>query len=538
MTTTYNCTADPFVASVQPIYDPGRFPLNTANMIIMIIFTVICCTVFIFYARKYERLRVRSILCVLTSAAGVISIALNGPLGFTLGWLNYPCWLQLILNLICVPLLGAAFVLQLSLFLYLTMFQTVAKMQRNNLERFDVDVNPTLLESFVSAVKSLKWLFRDASTVKEGETLELLRAMRFLLSAKGLACLLVVLEIPVMIMIISLIFLRPAYINCTACQTSDEENILIIILAVGLIFLGTVLAFRTRKFTDRWELAREATIMCTWALLGFIGFLLQLLITQTSTWDYTVILNIGVCGILGTQTLYQVWKARQIHLKTLRRKDTQSMNENTKQSEHYLAVGNNNDSKDDSREVALLEGGGGSRQVAATSSTSASPHQQHQHQQQQQQQSLTTITSSMAIDVVPRSIAPHLYGILKNKVTTEEFAQFLATEFAIENLYVLESIAEWKRNYTSIDSKTRIVRAKKLYKAYIITDALYSVNISSSQYDAVQKVILLSDIPYEAFDPVATEIAILLERGAVHRYRAILLKQKRKENDGIVAPTV
>ena len=478
----------------QPPFHAPRVSFNAFVLALGVAAVATLVPLFVVNQRKLERLRVRRLQTVVTTALGLLVVVFNAALPFLIpgGGAFFPCNAQLVLDLVTVPLIASTFLSQLYTFYFLTMFSRVARSERPDLERIDVDLQDSFLEKLTAAISSLAVSPDQEARIQRGDKRRFLRALRFFISGSGLATFGFFLLVPFLVLAGALTTVDPAYAQgCTGCYASDVETIFIIVEIVGLLAWGAWLAFVVRTFPDPWGLARECSLMMVCATVGVVGFLLQTFDDASRdpavAFDYDFLMALGVVGMLFVQTALQVYWGGQ-----------------TMQWRSWLAriTGSSHQHPQTHQEGAP---------VSSSAMVAKSPDPSTTH--------FTTTTEDARLAREMASDAgPRLRAILSDAQKRVAFEDFLARECGLESLYALQSIGEFRLAYSDLAPGTRDARARKIVRSYIASDALFVVNVAHSLSESVRTAVDRGSVPRNVFDPLRQELTLLLEHGAVARF--------------------
>ena len=133
----------------------------------------------------------------------------------------------------------------------------------------------------------------------------------------------------------------------------------------------------------------------------------------------------------------------------------------------------------------------------------------------------------------------NLRAVLSDEQTRKQLRAHVAVEWGTESLAFLEAAGEWRAAFADVDARARLARARKIAKAYLTPGAALEVNIPGVMARSVRDGIHAAasnpaDLTPEVFDECRSEVAAILEQGAVAR---MLANDARKPGAvAVVAP--
>ena len=463
--------------------------------------------VFMVYHRKLERMRVRRLQPVLTTALAIVVYVSNPPLAFAVpgGFANVPCLSQLILDIFTVPLVASPIITQLYLLFFLTSFSRVARSERPDLERIDVDFKDSAWQTALAALSSLTMVFRsDRDTrLQRGDKLRNLRALRFFISSWGLPTFFLLLTLPLVAMSGIVISTDPAFVNgCSGCNVGDVERAFLFLEIFVLIVWGVWLAWVVRKYPDPWGLARECTLMIACAVFAAVGWILYISVPSVTSkpdlaFDFTFMVTLGYVGMLVVQTMLQV----VLGLQTTQWRSWMKMSK-------WMSGGGDGVVGVARRPHQPDHGGGamsGSQLGSQGIVTNASAHD------------LMITTEAIVARETASEGGPRLRAVLANAEMKTLLEDLLMRECGLETLYALQSIADFRMTYFDMAPTTRDARARKFVRLYIASDALFVVNVAHAMAERITKTVERGNVSADVFDELRQELTVLLEYGAVAR---------------------
>ncbi len=140
-------------------------------------------------------------------------------------------------------------------------------------------------------------------------------------------------------------------------------------------------------------------------------------------------------------------------------------------------------------------------------------------------------TVASKITDLSTSIEPHqkvtpndeMKVLLENKYGSPEynqFEQYLAGEFATENIKMYTECSNWRRQYFDVNVATIRSRAKRIVSLYVKTDSVFYVNLPATMRERLEKLVLdvETELEQDLFDDAQKEMFRILE-GAYMRFK-------------------
>jgi hypothetical protein len=391
-----------------------------------------------------------------------------------------------------LPLMAANIVLRLMIFFFLSELSREMTRLKDDDASVDEKEKGVVLRMIRGAFDVFfalyALIFPDHKTMQRARTI---KALTFVASAKGTFVIFMCILLPFLVVALVLCFSDKTYLACNGCKLALSEVVEIIVCGILFILFGVLAGFRVRHYPDPWKLRREVSILCFWAFVTLVGFVLGTFFdpSVTSTFDFQLIIVGGFIGFIGTQTVYQVGSSWQNEKGTAEARAKARLKRDAKAARNKFRS-----AIDDS-------------QVHSTTQTNAGERL-------------------------------NLKTVLGNPTVAEAFEKFLVAELGVESLMFLRDSERWKRAYFDIAPSARLARAKRIYHQYISPTGSFPVNIPSEMISVVRGKVMkegLQDCTEDVFDNAREEINDLLQAGALLRFQNS--KMYRNLTDPTVKPT-
>ena len=325
MSSVINCSLSPLVIPKEnQYYFPPRVDFCMSLYILLVVSSIVLPITFFWAKRyaRYERLRIRRTVLVVSASLCCLVHAQVGPGYVTFGIGNFPCWLRSFLTMLIIPLFSTSLTMRLLTFFFLSeLSREISGVQLGdihdpNLENASVclRISRALSDVFYASY----CLVNPTKTSINISKPRLIEALSFAASAKGALIVFLLIFLPFLVVALIVVFTDQINVECKGCSLSNAEIIEIIVVGVFFIIFGTLAAIRVRHYPDPWELRRESSWILIFGVISLIGFILATYANPGPyvVYDQQLIIVLGLIGFLYIQTLYQVIAAQIREKKT------------------------------------------------------------------------------------------------------------------------------------------------------------------------------------------------------------------------------
>ena len=482
---------------------------------------LVCLLVWLSEKRNYERTRIRPTLFVWMAVLCSLAQMSCGVLqSFTEE--GYPCWLGVVLLMLIIPFGATSIFGRYMLFNFLSRFAQSAADVQNKLIDAETSSVPTsgshlrrgFCQRMVSVLKLIAYPDQKATTEED------LFDLKLMASKRGVFGMAVVLCLPFIVFAIVILSTDLVIVYCYNCAFSSMTFNLLIATAVVEMFIVLAVWYGARRIkgADRWGLKTECSYCIAWVVFSFVAFLVSVFdSTQVTLQPYTHLLpmSIGLWLNVIQQTLVQVYLARKAKIQTTRASNAPAtccqmwcdprlfyLFWTTQTVPSMNVQGKKMQVADD-------------KSVASEISTTSAAHHHH---------------GGVAVSGKYKSARDELEELLDDQTLAVLFEKHLMGEFGVESLFFLQQAEAWKRQYFDISPAARVARARRIFKAYVQSSGLYTVNLPWSICDKIRQTMkegdediasnaALDDVPHTLFDDAIWEIRRLLTAGAVLRFK-------------------
>lgn len=394
---------------------------------------------------------------------------------------RYPCWVGVVLNTLIIPMGATAVNGRLLFFSFSVQFSKGAYQAyhaNESPERDSLITNFHMLRRHKLLLNMVIMFTRTFSRSKEAKTQNELFVLRYLVSRTGTSILALLLVFPFLVLAMVLLATNPMFVRCTNCLVNATMFLTSIgVLAIEVAFGITFWFILSRmNAPDPWGLRAECfySLMCS--IVAFLGLILIGFDTgYVYPYSHQFILTLGIWMFVMEQTLVQL----------------------------YLGWKYSRGSISNHKSVAIvaIDDNGLNSSVAIESGIPTTTH-------------MEGVGSTLET----------LDAMLKHKAIRYAFEQYLVAEFAVESLFFLSDVDEWKSQYSNVTASARLARAKRIIKAFVAPGALYSINIPYHAAEPLIRILksdsALDDIDVNIFQVACDEVRMLLANGAVLRFIA------------------
>jgi hypothetical protein len=473
----------------QLLFAQVMFGLGVAiNCICIIIFAIAKRTM------KSDRLAVRREIFIWTSAmASFIHMSCTQ---LTVIVPIFPCSIYLILVIQVVVWLGGTLVGKLLLFYMFSMtsqaVEIASKAEQNHLVTETSSISSTSNnqhglgnKTFHSAYLILRNLLWGIPMDNDGNWTESLKWLRFIISRRGIFTIVFSVLAPFLILAVAMLGSDPGYVECYNCHITTPVSAVIMSITIILLILGILIARRIQHFPDPFGLARECSLFVCCCILGFLGYLVQTFapnetaIFNGQQLDHTYILTVAIwlCTII--QSLIPILLA---------------LVDSYKLSSSYTLKGNRGP---------------------------VVPRTNHQQRGMTGRGKVAESSQVANLSINPENV--DLDFILKHRVLLKLFETHVKAELGLESLLFIQDALSWKESYYDMGQTHRRTKFKRIYRSYIALGANFELNLP---WELRQELTHVNDgkddadIPYQVFDRSISEVKILLNIGAMKRFKA------------------
>ena len=492
ISTQHNFTA-------SPLQDWGQLS-DLITFVVTAPLSLAMVALFAWKKNDYDRTRIRPWLVPLFAFLGVWMFYLAATLSIALGWWTFPCWLIQVSAILIVPFSTLGLLYRQSYFLLLNRFAIAVQLYGPGLLEAEDESSSPGNDSWATR---MRWNVRAAvdaalvvakpiariatkpgasasasasatATLSRKEQLHAVRTLRYVLTGQGQLVFALITSLPYLLVAILVgVFEDPSgYLGCYGCNVLQSSVYTIIALAVINIVIGSVLAVRTHGLNDPWGFIREGRWTLAdqlWALVWYI-FISQSIISPdpTNAFDLTIIVLWGLLANVAHCTVYPLWLASQAEQ---RGGDARARNE--RKRARAKRVG-----EDASSTLTQQQGG------------------------------------------APQMLGAGLEDIFAHPKLLEAFGVYVAAEFASENLSFVQDVRAFRLAWQDVAPATRLVRARKMFRLYMASDAALLINVSQRALERVEKAVHgAADIPRDVFDEAYQEVEGMLVNGPLERFK-------------------
>lgn len=479
--------------------------------------------VFLYYKKRFDRLRVRSSTLVIFSAIGCVLDGTVGCMTISIPE-QFPCALQIWMVGMIIPFTGSAILLRLLQFHYFSKFSMAAlnahKAQAKLMQSTSagtgeeeqqalhgtrtsqfaetkqmlgmfLNVSSQRLNVFSSSGRlavggsgkggNLGVVNEDEERAKAEETKKKseqdqqlnLKMLKFIISWRGNLLIFSALMLPFFITCLAYMLSEPVFLaGCTNCDMPWAFFIILLLFAFFIIGTTVFVFYQSREFPDRWGYRRENSLATFGGFVAVVGLLLSLLGSTFEVFHYQFLLCLGFLMNVFAQTVLQVYLAWRNDVAASVRRGSK------KSSVTQDSIG-----------VVATVADDWKSQGSKTNNNNNN--------------GLRTIT---------------LNQIMKDEELLRLFESHLTHEFGIESLIFINDAEAWAKAFFDTLEKVRNIRARKLYNLYLGPNAVYSINIPSYMTEELTERVENGRIDAEMFNPAVVELRKLLNIGAVRRF--------------------
>jgi hypothetical protein len=461
------------------------------QFITVVVWVLVCFTIFVSCKQRYSRTRVRMTTFVASYAVGILLYSFTFLLSLVIGITNIRCWMYICSQILFLGFFMVGSFTRNSTFMLMTRLSFATYQFGRIPLQITADAEQKLAEMslaswFCESLSllwfGLKFVFQPSSvksSITEENHLRTLLTLRFITSTKGSIFYAFVILFPsIVLAVIICLTVPPLRVGCTGCA---PENYVATYSVVGwgtALFVNAVFfVIRCRKLPDVWQVFQEGRLISSrGGFPAFASMSIMLWSQLPYRYYFSLISTFAFCLMFYFATVHQIIAARNLELSTQANFDSHVPLKHLELMEHY-----------------------GSQIDLVSSSNMQTP-----------------------IDDIKG--LHHLREILQHSELSRAFQYYLSTEFSYENLCFLQDTSAWRKSYNDVAKNALGSRAKKLINTYISDRGLYQLNISC---DMSQKLLHLSNsisidpdfiVSIDSFDEARVEVGTLLERGAVTRF--------------------
>jgi hypothetical protein len=464
--------------------------------------------VFVYFKRNYARSRVRITIFIITYYFAVLSNAFGYALPVALGFSNFPCWVQFFLSAATLSLFNAANFTRNSAFMLMTKlsmatyeFGRIPLDETNRMEEELASLNS--VQRFLKNVHhiwfGLRYIFVPNGvrhTPNRQDHIRTLVCLRFITSHKGAFMFSLLCAFPYIILTVIVCLTVPAFAaNCTGCAPDNDYTSFTIVSFGGALLLNAVFfVTKCRSLPDVWGVFAEGRLSARGIILGYIGFLLTAFTRVPYKYMFVILTSFGFCLGFFFASSYQILIAQSreaTKVNSINGRPTQAPRSKSKRTRG--SVGSDGTTTPNGSKV----------------------------------ESMVENANALVSPVSDLKMFTRLNEILSSPELLRAFEYHLSTEFGSENLCFLQDVHEWRLAFRDVARTASLARARKICGTYISDKGLNQVNLPDDmREELVQKVnantedasTLANSITIDIFDRARTEIANLLEKGAVMRF--------------------
>ena len=493
------CATSPYVlkSSQVTVTKDEQVALLT-TYVVCVVWITLNLVIFLWFKSRYARTKLRVSVYSFIYYLGVLSFATGYLLPYVYGFDKVPCWVTFALTASCLAFFNATNFTRSTTFMLMTRL-SYATYQYG---RIPIDVT-NVEEEKIKTLNAWKRFRREidyilfsfqffyrTNRVKAADNredhLKTLLALKFIASTRGSIMFASFCMIPWFAMIIVMCLAVPTYReNCYGCPP-DHDTLIFTIICFGLLvaLFAIIFAARCRNLPDVWGVFKEARLSAIGVVFSSISFIVATLGNFPGQYYFAIPASMGWAIGFGVITTFQLYLGRKKEMETQQgNKKSRSNYPNTVSSQH----GTN-----------TAEGGDMSSATAT----------------------MTLANSSPCADLKGFR---KLNEVLADPELRKAFEFHLSTEFGQENLSFLYDIHEWRSTFHDVALSAAIARAKKIYSTYISNDGLYQINIPATMSREIAEDLLSKNekedrVHARMFDKARTEVARLLEEGAIARF--------------------
>lgn len=235
------------------------------------------------------------------------------------------------------------------------------------------------------------------------------------------------------------------------------------------ISVGIFIWVRIRKLKDTWGLSNESFWSIAFSVFAIFFYLLEtFVITAGYLFSFNYFIPIFLCLLLCEQSLVQLYLGRKKQPKPI--------------------------TSESSSAYSSAETDGKDRKTAITSTN-------------------------------------RLQFILDDPILSKEFEEHLKNEFGLESLLFLKDVEAWKKGFYDINENTRKGRAKKIFKLYVDSRGVLSINVSSQSVEEIKVGLEKHEkVSNTIFDHAVAEVKELMNIGACARFLKAKKYTDKKKN--------
>jgi hypothetical protein len=130
-----------------------------------------------------------------------------------------------------------------------------------------------------------------------------------------------------------------------------------------------------------------------------------------------------------------------------------------------------------------------------------------------------------------------LLRVLASEMMFQEFEKHLIAEYAVESLYFLSHVLEWKKDVESSTETAKVaLKARKMFKVYVENSGLYTINVSYKSAKEVSDKMMSENQEFEVnlFDSAFEDVARMLINGPLILFWTKRVHERRVRMETLV----
>lgn len=492
------CDSDPFVLKGRAtVLTEAEWTTMLVTFIVVVSWVTFHLAVFLALKGNYARTKLRVAVYSVIYYMGIMSFTVGFVLPYVVGWDRYPCWLTYFLTCSCLAFFNATNFTRGTTFMLMTKL-SYATFRHG---RISIDITNEAEEK-LAALGWFRRLREEFSWIRFGfgflyradlvqktddkdEHLKTLLALKFITSIRGSLMFASFIMLPWFLLLIIVCISVPTYRNnCYGCAP-DHDPLVYTIISLGAFVVGfaAVFAAHCRGLTDVWGVFRESRLSAVGVVTSSIGFMIMCLGTFQGRYFFVIVAAMSWSIGFSLTTSFQVF---------LGSRQRGSQVRGTK--------------------ITSSPGSKRGRGANAKTGNKASQAESSVHDS-----ILASFVGSPCADLKGCS---KLNEILADNEIRRTFEFHLSEEFGLENLSFLLDTQEWRMSFHDVSRSAALSRARKIFSTYVSNDGLYQINIAGHMSKELSNALAAGEDRLTAtiFDKARTEIARLLEVGAVSRF--------------------
>ncbi|KAH9261393.1 hypothetical protein BASA81_000025 [Batrachochytrium salamandrivorans] len=316
---------------------PEQRALGWGIYLSCLLLSLACFGVFVYakYKLKLARLRRRHTVLVVFVFVGCVFQLHLDTLELIIQSANYNCTVKLFLAVLIVPLFAGGIAGRVVTFYFRSRYEQLVMEDRSSLTTTatpaiggegrdksarvmsdavtvadDLDVEDTLI-STRQALWALLLGGKELFMHRTSPSLDL-AALRYLQSGRvTIIFFLGVFVLPALVFAIVLVLVNRSQgmVECAGCLRTLEVCLFVSLQAAAASFFVLGALFRSRNFPDVFGILPETILALGFSIVLLIGYILSVALspTEDGIWDYVVVSDIGLVGVIFVQSVWQVY---------------------------------------------------------------------------------------------------------------------------------------------------------------------------------------------------------------------------------------